>query len=74
MDNQESVPSRSVTFTKGNKGGQQCHLEGYIYTYEKTSKNGNRQWRCKDMKGFTPTCKGRITTCGELPLTSKARC
>ena len=47
MDNQESVPSRSVTFTKGNKGGQQCHLEGYIYTYEKTSKNGNRQWRCK---------------------------
>ena len=38
MDNQESVPSRSVTFTKGNKGGQQCHLEGYIYTYEKTRK------------------------------------
>ena len=74
MDNQESVPSRSVTFTKGNKGGQQCHLEGYIYTYEKTSKNGNRQWRCKDMKGFTPTCKGRITTCGELATRSSPHC
>ena len=74
MDNQESVPSRSVTFTIGNKGGQQCHLEGYIYTYEKTSKNGNRQWRCKDMKGFTPTCKGRITTCGELATRSSPHC
>ena len=60
-----------LTFHTGRLRGQQCSYSGYIYTHNKSRRDGHRYWNCKDRRKYKPPCKGRLSTLGTATVTKE---